>query len=143
MTRRALVLSVLVLAGLAVPAAAQEVYRWKDARGVTHYGDTPPPGVKATPFRTAAPPPRPAPQAAGAPGAAATAAAPPSATAQCTTARRNLELLQGAMPVGVDSNGDGKPDGTMDAAQRAAQVKLAEAGIAAYCSGVPAAPPKA
>jgi glutaredoxin len=40
------VLFALACACLAVPAAAQ-VYTWKDAQGVTHYGDAPPPGRQA------------------------------------------------------------------------------------------------
>jgi hypothetical protein len=32
--------------GLVVPAAAQ-VYKWVDEKGTTHYGERPPPGIKA------------------------------------------------------------------------------------------------
>ena len=37
--------AVLALGGLAVAA---DIYKWVDANGVTHYGSSPPPGVKAT-----------------------------------------------------------------------------------------------
>jgi hypothetical protein len=37
----------LVLAALAAPAYAQ-VFKWVDERGVTHYGERPPQGGKAT-----------------------------------------------------------------------------------------------
>ena len=37
-----LVLPLLLSAAVAVPAQAQ-MYKWKDAKGVTHYTDTPPP----------------------------------------------------------------------------------------------------
>lgn len=141
MSPLARVLTALVLAGLALSASAQ-VYKWKDAKGVTHYGDAPPARVKATAVRTA-----PAPKAPAAPtGTPAAAAAPGGAgaqSAQCTTARKNLGLLQGSAPVGVDANGDGKPEATMDATQRAAQAKLAQAGIDAYCTGPAATAPKA
>ncbi|MBL8484094.1 MAG: DUF4124 domain-containing protein [Rhodocyclaceae bacterium] len=41
-------LSLLVSGLLAAgPAAGQNVYRWVDAQGVTHYSETPPPGVNA------------------------------------------------------------------------------------------------
>lgn len=144
MSRLSVSIAVVLLAGLVAPASAQDVYRWKDARGVTHYGDAPPAGVKATPVRTT-----PAPRAAGASttaGATSTAAAGTTAAgenAQCTSARKNLALLQGSAPVGIDANGDGKPDSTMDAAQRATQAKLAQAGIEAYCTGAVPATPKA
>ena len=42
----------LVLAALAFAAAASaQTYKWVDKDGKTRYGDTPPPGVKATPIR--------------------------------------------------------------------------------------------
>jgi hypothetical protein len=42
--------------------AAAQLYKWKDKNGHTQYGDTPPPGVAATPMRAPAggtPPPAP------------------------------------------------------------------------------------
>ena len=46
-----------VLAALAVSASAgAQAYKWVDKDGKVRYGDTPPPGVKATPLK---PPPRP------------------------------------------------------------------------------------
>lgn len=119
-----------VLPLLAGVAGAQEVYKWKDAKGVTHYSDAPPPGAKATKSTvktTAATP-------------AATAVAAPAESAECTTSRKNLALLQGKAPVGVDADKDGKPDTNMSDAERAAQAKLAQAGVDAYCK--PAAAPK-
>ena len=100
MSRLPAAIAVLLLAGLAAPAAAQDVYKWKDARGVTHYGDTPPAGVKATAVRAA---PAPAPRAAGVASTAAGATAgatgaAPGESAQCTNARKNLALLQGEAP---------------------------------------------
>ncbi|MDH3399753.1 MAG: DUF4124 domain-containing protein [Chromatiales bacterium] len=42
-------LVVITLAGLLVSAmASADIYRWKDADGVTHYTDTPPEGVVST-----------------------------------------------------------------------------------------------
>ncbi|WP_412159617.1 DUF4124 domain-containing protein, partial [Pantoea sp. SIMBA_079] len=41
--RRLPCLVVALLAVAALPLAASEVYSWKDARGVTHYSQTPPP----------------------------------------------------------------------------------------------------
>jgi hypothetical protein len=43
---------VALAAALAFSAgAAAQMYKWKDANGRTRYGDTPPPGVDATPMR--------------------------------------------------------------------------------------------
>lgn len=39
-----------------VPAAAAQVYTWKDAQGVTHYGDAPPAGQQARALRAASEP---------------------------------------------------------------------------------------
>jgi hypothetical protein len=36
-------------------AAAAQQYKWTDQSGRTQYGDIPPPGVKATPLRSASP----------------------------------------------------------------------------------------
>ena len=44
---------------LATSAAAQ-AYKWVDKDGKVRYGDTPPPGVKATPLKGASPAPAPA-----------------------------------------------------------------------------------
>ncbi|MFK3647101.1 DUF4124 domain-containing protein [Lysobacter enzymogenes] len=125
-----------VLAALAAfPAAATDLYQWKDAQGVTHYSDSPPPGqassgqVKNRVIRNKS-------------GTASQTAAvtAPGESAPCVNARANLKQLQGSGQVGVDSNGDGKPDNVLDTQQRAAQVQLAEASIRAYCNPAPAAP---
>ncbi|MBW8810919.1 DUF4124 domain-containing protein [Lysobacter capsici] len=122
----------------AAPAAATELYQWKDAKGVTHYSDSPPPeqgqaGVKNRVIQNRT----------GTPAQTASAAAP-SENAQCTGARANLKQLQSAASVGMDSNGDGKADGVLDAQQRAAQVQLAEAQIRVNCTAAaPTAPASA
>ena len=49
----------IALAAAAVATAHAQAYRWVDKSGHVGYGDTPPPGVKATPLRavdSAAPP---------------------------------------------------------------------------------------
>lgn len=45
-----------VLASAAATGSAEEVYRWKDARGVTHYSATPPAGTTAQPLTLSPPP---------------------------------------------------------------------------------------
>lgn len=54
-SRRTLALALGLLAGAAAPAAAG-VYKWVDGSGQTYYGDSPPPGVEATPMTSAPPP---------------------------------------------------------------------------------------
>jgi hypothetical protein len=57
----------VLLLGFSVAALAQQ-YKWVDEKGRTQYGDTPPPGAKATRLRPPPPGSAPAP-AAGAPAA--------------------------------------------------------------------------
>jgi len=129
----ALGLGAILAALAAFPAAATDLYQWKDAQGVTHYSDSPPPGqsgsgqVKNRVIRNKS----------GTPSQTATASAP-AENSQCASARANLKQLQSSAQVGVDNDGDGKPDSALDAQQRAAQVQLAEASIRAYCTPAPA-----
>ena len=128
--RRAVLLACCVLAGL--PAAAGELYQWKDANGVTHYSDSPPPDrqYQSRIYGTDA----------GASVASADETTPATETSsQCTTARANLALLQGDGPVGMDSDKDGKPDSQLTAEQRTAQAALAEAAIKVHCTAATAA----
>ena len=113
----------LLAAGLCANASATNVYQWKDAKGVLHSSDKPPPGQKYETRRITT---------SGEPVAAAEPAKADEAP-ECTAARRNLELLQGSGPLMQDTNGDGKPDTQLDDAQRSAQKQLAEAAAAAYC----------
>ncbi|MEL1266166.1 DUF4124 domain-containing protein [Pseudoxanthomonas putridarboris] len=112
----------------ALTAQAQQIYQWKDSKGVTHYSDSPPPDQQAQNRRI---------NHYGAPAAEATPAGQPVENPQCTTARKNLEILGNQGPVQQDTDGDGKPDTTLDDAGRANQRSLAEAAVKAYC--VPAA----
>ena len=57
--------SALTLAMALSFAAFAQQYRWVDENGRVQYGDTPPPGVKATPLRAPATPPAAAAPAAG------------------------------------------------------------------------------
>lgn len=108
---------------LALPASAAKVYQWKDANGVTHYSDEPPPGQQGYQDREVDDgPPPPAPT-----------ATKPAEDPNCTTARANLEHLKSDKPVGLDANRDGKPDQEMTAEDRAKQVDRAEWAIKNYC----------
>ena len=117
----------LLVALVAAPALAGEVYKWKDAQGVTHYSDAPPAGSNYESREIRHRP--------GMPASPAAAQAPTRESRQCSIARANLEMLAGDGPVGLDSDGDGQPDGNLDAEQRAAQRTLAEAAILANCTG--------
>jgi hypothetical protein len=112
----------LVLASL--PALAQQtVYQWKDAKGVTHFSDSPPPKAHTTrtmAHRDGTPAPQPV--------------AAPAEDPQCTTARANLAHLQGDAPVGFDADKDGKADRAITAEERASQARYAEAAIQVHCA---------
>lgn len=125
--RTALFLALAALL-LSAPLAAQTVYQWKDANGVTHYSDAPPPKGKYTDRNIRVAEGQPA-----APAADDEAPDPKPENAVCAQARLNLTRLQGDAPVGPDADGDGKPDSTLDADARAAQVKLAQDAIRANC----------
>ena len=115
---------------VAATAQAQQVYQWKDKNGVTHYSDSPPPNQTTQNRRI------------NQYGAATTEVQPAGKSVenpQCLTARANLQIL--ATNKGVvqqDTDGDGKPDTTLDDTARANQRGLAEAAVKAYCA--PATP---
>lgn len=105
---------------------AGEVYQWKDAKGITHYSQTPP---ARGPYQQ-----RVITHADNvAPVATATAVAAVDNT-QCMVAKRNIAALDSERPVGQDADGDGHPDATMTPEQRSAQRTLAEAAVKAYCT---------
>ncbi|WP_164741788.1 DUF4124 domain-containing protein [Xanthomonas arboricola] len=115
-------------------AGATDLYKWKDAKGVTHYTETPPPTGQRYEARRI-----------DARSGTAAIAAPEAATpesADCLTARRNLELLSGKGEVTMGASADGKPGTPLDPDARVAQRNLAEAAAKAYCkpaaSGNPA-----
>lgn len=116
-----------LLACIAFATHAQSgsgVYKWKDAKGVTHYSDSPPPTGRYGSVL---------------PNASARMAAPAKPDPRCATARTNVERLKSSRSdIGLDANGDGKPDAVMTAEQRAAQLRNAEAAEREYCK--PATP---
>ncbi|MFT3667290.1 MAG: DUF4124 domain-containing protein [Pseudoxanthomonas sp.] len=110
---------------VAATAQAQQVYQWKDKNGVTHYSDTPPPSQTVQNRRINQ-------------YGAATAETQPVGksveNAQCTGARANLQILASSNTVvRQDTDGDGKPDTTLDETARSNQRGLAEAAVKAYC----------
>lgn len=128
----------LLLAGTAL-AQSGKVYQWKDASGVTHYSDEPPPKGQYASREVAgdhsqAPAADPTP--AAVPAATTTASASKGeqvAMANCAIARGNLERLKAGGDIGVDADGDGQPDAPLDADAVARQTELAQANINRYC----------
>ena len=115
--------SMLLISGSA--NAAKELYRWTDEKGVVHYSDTKPNGTEFERREVAADP-APIPAAAAEPPspAAAPVAEKPKPKAQpspeCLLARSNLDTLNTAESVSMDTDGDGEPEVLQgDARQRA------------------------
>lgn len=116
---------VVVLAGTGVVASAGQIYQWKDAKGVTHYSDKPPSDNQYRDRRI---------DNQRDPVLPAEPAGKSVENPQCTTARRNLEVLQGSAPV-HEMDESGKTTGqALDSAQRDNQRALAEAAVKAYCT---------
>jgi len=132
--RRTLVTALALLIA-AAPLAASEVYSWKDARGVTHYSQTPPPAGTRFEVRnvsaggTASTPAPSAP--AAAPAATAATANAGGDTSQCELARTNVAALRGEGAV-QQLGADGTPR-ELGANERADQLALSEAAVRAYC----------
>ncbi|MFL6593124.1 MAG: DUF4124 domain-containing protein [Luteimonas sp.] len=112
----------LIAACAFATAVAGDVYQWKDAKGVTHYGSVPPASgaykVRAVNGTDPSLP----------------VAAKPAENPACAIARKNVELLQGKAAVQLDSDGDGKPDKTLSDADRANQLQLAQSTLKVSCA---------
>jgi len=123
MNRFQLVLAAAVLVATAATATAQQrVYQWKDANGVTHYTDMPPPQSHQTRDIN------------NRSGTAAEIATVKSVESQqCLDARANLKSLEGGQALGIDTNGDGKADRNLSADERKSQTDLNQAAVKAYC----------
>ena len=123
--RRAKLIMIAGLSALALAAgtvAANEVYQWKDASGVTHYADMPPTQTHKT---------RDIDNKSG--NATDLAAVKTVESPQCQDARGNLKRLQGGETLGVDTDGDGKADREISASERSSQTELNQAAVKAYC----------
>jgi hypothetical protein len=119
----------VLLAGGAAIVHADDLYQWKDGKGVTHYSDAPPPKgqfhARTVHVRDGVVPP---------PASASASAATTTTDANCTLAQANLKRLQAGGNIGPDANGDGKPDSTFTAQQLVEQTQLAQKNIQSYCS---------
>ena len=136
------------LLGAAALAHAEQVYKWTDAQGITHYSDAPPPQdtqnvqtVRVSggdrphavqPTDTAAAAPDPAKPAAGPQPGSNVADTAENRAKNCATARNNLEMLQSKFPVSMP-NKDGKQEAVADDKARQAAIADARAQIAQFC----------
>ncbi|MBB3227317.1 hypothetical protein FHW69_001940 [Luteibacter sp. Sphag1AF] len=138
-------LIVALLASVATMAQAQSAtsfYKWKDAQGVTHYTDSPPPGgTKVEKVHTSgatastqpstegvSPEPKPEP-AKGTSGP--TADTPENRGKLCETLKSNLEVLGKDQPVSADDGKGGSVQ--LDTAARQRQMETAQAQYTLYC----------
>ena len=129
--RAPILVPILVLVLASATAQAAGIYQWKDARGVTHYTDTPPPDSQYRQRNIYHPE----------SDAQPAASKGPAENPACATARNNIALLGSKQNVQVDSDGDGKPDKALDDQGRANQLALAQATLATSCgSGAQPAP---
>ena len=138
------------LLGAAALAHAEQVYKWTDAQGITHYSDSPPPAeaqnvqtVRVSggdrphavqPTDTAAATPdaaKPATPAGPQPGSNVPDT-PDARAKNCAMARNNLEMLQSKFPVSMP-NKDGKQQAVSDDKARQAAIADARAQIAQFC----------
>ena len=142
MPRSLIVVALLLIAPL---AAAQQIYKWTDAKGTVHYSQSAPPqGTKFQQVKLAggvessdAPAAQPA--ADSTPAPADTPAAAPAPVADtpanraklCTTLKANLDALQGSGPVVMQENG--KP-AVLGDAQRKQQTAAANAQYQQFCA---------
>ena len=120
---------VVLASACSTALAAGKVYQWKDAKGVSHFSDSPPPAGQKVQDRRIDNRGEPIPE------TAAKAVDSP----QCTTAKLNVSLLSGTAAVQQDTDGDGKPDKILGQDDRANQRALAEAAMKAYCTPVASA----
>lgn len=148
-----------VIAAVALSAsAAAQMYKWKDKNGHMQYGDTPPPGVTATPMRApaSAPPPPPAAEAQKANGKAEKPLSPEEAfrkrqeerkaaeekaaqeraqadqkRANCDQAQTQLRMLNSGIRMST-MNAAGERV-YMDDDQRAAETARAQKAVADWC----------
>lgn len=146
-----LAIALVIAAAVFVPAHAQKAtyYRWKDASGVTHYGDAPPASEKATPVKvngsttsSGSTPAAPAASGASSEGMAVAAPGPaPSGLAQaeqaarsrnCENAKANLTTLSSSALL-VDSS-DPTSAKRMTPEQLATAQRVANIDVAENCA---------
>lgn len=135
MRRLALVLMVLVS-----PLTYAQAYKWKDAQGVTHYADAPPPGnAKYEKIKTNGTAEAPAPAGTAAAPATAAKAAPAGSSSDtpenrahlCTQLHGNMDILNKEAIVSMDDGKGGTKQ--LDDASRKRQIEMTQAQMTLYC----------
>ena len=111
--------------GAVTTVSAGEVYQWMDAKGVTHFSQTPPTQGKFQARSIYQRQPAVANQ---------TTAAAPAESPQCTTARNNIDLIQSGAKLKMDSDGDGKPDRDLSDSDREKQLQIAQTVARVNCN---------
>jgi hypothetical protein len=135
MNTRFLMLGLLVAAAGAADAA-EKVYKWKDANGITHFSDAPPPkgqqfdNVKivgqSAPITTAPEQQK----TASATGEAADGAPKTDAERRCIEAKQRETLLAGQQQLTMKRDGQDVP---LTGAEREGELTVARAMVAQYC----------
>ncbi len=113
-----------LIAIVAMPAAAQQLYRWKDENGVVHYADQAPAGREFE-TRNFVSDPEP-------PAAASVVEQTPPPNSRCLQARANLEVFEGSDDVSMDLDGDGVPE-RLDAATHARELERTRELVKVHC----------
>lgn len=136
----------LALACIAGAAGAQQIYKWKDASGVTHFSQTPPangihytkmhltsePEVTSSPAAPAPDDGNSEPQPSAAPQSAGGNADTPGNRAElCKQLSSNIALLEGKQPVVTGESGK---QAVMGDAARQQQLATARAQQTQYCA---------
>ncbi|ADV28265.1 hypothetical protein Psesu_2433 [Pseudoxanthomonas suwonensis 11-1] len=124
-TTRACLLLLVAATFASGTALASTIYKWKDANGVTHSSDQPPPGqryetrkINGGGYAVETPDAEEAPE-----------------SAACASARKSLGAFDSSRPVQVDTDGDGKADRTLSDEERQSHRSVAEAAVKANCPG--------
>jgi hypothetical protein len=133
----------LILLVSVCPLAFAQAYKWKDAQGVTHYADAPPPGnAKYEKIKTTGTVEAPAPAPAASAGTAASNSAkaagnnddtPANRKKLCDQLHKNVDILNNEKVVTMDDGKGGVK--AVDDATRANQLKTTQAQITVYCQG--------
>jgi len=113
----------LLLSAAASADDDKKLYRWKDADGVVHYTDTPPPDDRTFETRdvTRDPPQPPA-----------VVEPPPPPLSRCDQARRNLAVFESNQNVSMDLDGDGTAE-PLDAEARERERTKTQELVAENC----------
>jgi hypothetical protein len=128
MVKSAVLIAVLLLAGMAQALAADKVYKWTDDNGVVHYSATPPEETQAEAVdirRGPTPPPASVEARVGSSEADLRAV-------NCVSSRARLQVLLDNQLVEIE-----QVDGTrtqLSAEERTAEITRAEAEVARWCA---------